>query len=518
MSDRAEQCAQDETPSPSRKEQRALDRSERDAANRRISAELKASKSQIKRQRLQHGLLAKPLEQAARKHPGDPRAQLVAILDRALIRAVHGRDRLVSDHRQGAFNKEFQHFITALQQEHVHLQNLGDFSQKHALTLMRRWQRLGIAASTIQNWVSVMRRVLTLIGKAHVVPDGRKWKQLLLQNNIELGGRSYIPELSKGWRDQGVDVEGVLGSIQDERARMVLDLMHAFGLRDLEGLMLQPGRSDRGTFLHVYRGTKGGKARMVCFSDRPDKAQWQRTIMDRAKVLAAKHLKEEIGWPGLTLEQCMNRFQNIVTRCGITKSELGVVPYGLRHQFATDLFRDLTGLPAPVLKELPWSEYEKQWNVVSAALLEISRQLGHERTTISHAYIGSSGRLQKEDQRTKRLLRALANASGAFAAAGVQQAWTSGGYANGTVPMRSAAVVILVRIADENRPAGDVRSSLETLQAALTDIAEARLVVSMCLTPEPPADAIDIPLAGARALEEEPLAGPVTAAEGGSPQ
>jgi hypothetical protein len=210
----------------------------------------------------------------------------------------------------------------------------------------------------------------------------------------------------------------------------------------------------------------------------------------------AGHPKGEVGWPGLTLEQCMNRFQNIVTSCGITKADLGIVPYGLRHQFATDLFKDLTGLPAPVLKELAWSEYQRREDAVSAAFLDIARQLGPERKTISHAYIGSVGRLQKVDQRTRRPVRALADATPAFRKAGVQEAWISASH-GGPVPIPAAAVLILVGIADPSRLTREIGSSLEVLDAELADTAGVRLSVGLWLAAQPPDQAIAIPLSDA---------------------
>lgn len=447
------------------------------------------SKAQEKRARLQTGALGKAMDRAKNCFSGNPRAQLTAILEDALIRAATGRNRLVSDHRQGAFNRVFQQFITELQEERVYLKHLDDFSQKHALALLRRWERNGIKESTIQNRVSVMRRVMTLVGKPHIVPKGRLWKELLQRNGITAGtvGRRYVLDLPKGWADMGIDIEQKIGPIRlyDERAGGILDLMHAFGLRDEEGVMMQPALSDKGTYIHVHRGSKGGKSREVPFSRNPEKAAWQREVLERAKRIAAQDEKGEMGWPGRSLEQAMDHFGYICSRFGLTKEKSGIVPYGLRHQFATELFREISGLPAPVLDILPWSEYESQWDKVSAAFLEVSRALGHERGSVSAAYTGSVASLKSRDLKTNAWVKELAGAADAFKHAGVHEAWLVGEHANGFAP-RGAVMTVAVRFRDVLLNLQQVGAAIMALQRALSQVMRAPLKVVPVFDPGMP--------------------------------
>ena len=62
--------------------------------------------------------------------------------------------------------------------------------------------------------------------------------------------------------------------------------------------------------------------------------------------------------------------------------------HGLRHQFAQEFHVELTDVQAPIRGGDACADAE----TLKAALLEIARQLGHNRTTITCAYLGSPAR------------------------------------------------------------------------------------------------------------------------------
>jgi integrase len=113
--------------------------------------------------------------------------------------------------------------------------------------------------------------------------------------------------------------------------------------------------------------------------------------------VASWHPKGELGWRELTLEQSKTRMRGFLRAAGVTRSDLGVTAHGLRHQYATDLFQELTGLPAPVLRKAPYSAYVQEKEKVAAAFLEISRRMGHERPRVTQVYGGSVHRLRNDD-------------------------------------------------------------------------------------------------------------------------
>ncbi len=75
-------------------------------------------------------------------------------------------------------------------------------------------------------------------------------------------------------------------------------------------------------------------------------------------------------------------------KAGVTREQLGVTAHGLRHQFAQEFHVELTDVQAPVRGGDACADPA----TLNAALLEIARQLGHNRTAITCAYLGSPAR------------------------------------------------------------------------------------------------------------------------------
>jgi len=87
----------------------------------------------------------------------------------------------------------------------------------------------------------------------------------------------------------------------------------------------------------------------------------------------------------LSLKQSLKRFDNVMQKAGVTRKQLGVTAHGLRHQFAQEFHVELTDVRAPVRGGDVCADPE----TLKAALLEIARQLGHNRAQIVNAYCGS---------------------------------------------------------------------------------------------------------------------------------
>lgn len=393
------------------------------------------SKAQQKRARKGVGKLTAIAAAAAKQHRGDPHRQVNFILRRADIEAAIGRKRLISQGRHTAIANNAHLCIGELKECGIHLQNFNDFGSKHFMALIRLWEAKGLRESTIQERLCLLRRLLCLIGKPHVVPLGLTLHRLLQQHGIQAGtrGRTYIPKLPIGWRDKGIDVDAVIAKVAalDEVAAVLLELMLRFGLRFSETIQLQPKMSRFESHLFVWRGTKGKKERTIPYSTDPGKRAVQLELLDRAMLIASRRRKGELGWEDLSLEQSKNRMRGLLRAAGISKLELGGTPHGLRHQYATDLFLELTGLPAPVLGKLPRDVYVQNKAAVQAAYLEISRRMGHERPGITQSYGGSVRNLSPWDEFLKILLEKLIAASEAFRQAGVDEAWVTGPYATG---------------------------------------------------------------------------------------
>jgi hypothetical protein len=145
---------------------------------------------------------------------------------------------------------------------------------------------------------------------------------------------------------------------------------------------------------------------------------------------------------------------------------MGITPHGLRHQFGTDLFKDLCGLPAPVLQAASPEDYERNAEKVQAAFLEVSRQMGHERPSITGAYVSSVPKMARmERARLERWLELMAGCESDFQAAGAQEAWLVGKCASGMLLPDGSAIQIAVRV-DEHDPTA--LSRLRALGQALS--------------------------------------------------
>lgn len=214
-----------------------------------------------------------------------------------------------------------------------------------------------------------------------------------------LFARSYVAQQDKSWTAQGIDIAMLLERVAriDERVAIMLELVWRTGLRRKEAVMFQPHLAivPAGlvpmdspiaeyyvSCLSIERGTKGGRLRLI-----PLVSDVQREIIERAKQYAP-HPTSYLGHPGKTLLQALDRYKNVLSKAGITKKELGIVGHGLRHQFAGDQYFDLAKIACPVRGGDPLQDAE----LLERVLRAVSQQLGHNRPSITQAYLGSFSR------------------------------------------------------------------------------------------------------------------------------
>jgi integrase len=193
---------------------------------------------------------------------------------------------------------------------------------------------------------------------------------------------------------QGVDAPEIVARVSaiDLFIAAMVDIIFHFGLRKKEAAMLAPhwavvpasmvpiANASAEFYLMVIDGTKGGRGRFV-----PIDTDAKRRAIERAQKVAV-HRYSPLGRPGHSLKQTLDRFSYVMRKVGVTKDQLKITIHGLRHQFANDLYFALTDIPSSVRGGVPT---DLQRHV--GACLEIARQLGHERTQISSAYLGQSG-------------------------------------------------------------------------------------------------------------------------------
>jgi len=260
-----------------------------------------------------------------------------------------------------------------LREANFMIANVTNLRGKHIEALTERWAKEELAASTIQARLSVLRGFAVWIGKPGLV---REPEHYLPKHIVQ---RSYVAREDKSWVGHGVDFDEVLTRLaaEDSHVAMQVRLIRAFGLRRKEAVMLKPNRADKGGYLAVGDGTKGGRDRVV-----PIDSNEKRAVLDAAKALAGSSMDAHMGSPGRTLQQNLDRISNLVRKHGIAKADLGVSLHGLRHEYSHSRYREKAGAEIPLKGGVTDRETER------AARLEVSEELGHSRERVTSAYYG----------------------------------------------------------------------------------------------------------------------------------
>lgn len=252
------------------------------------------------------------------------------------------------------------------------LDTVHSFRGKHIEALAKAWEARGLSASTLQNNLSTFRVFAGWIGKDGMVEQAEKY--------VSPGAarRSTINTQDKSWTAAGVDVREKLAEVAEKDARVGLQvaLQAIFGLRAREAMQLRPHVADKGSYLALTVGTKGGRDRVVPI-DTPEK----RELIDKAKTFAAFKLASTSD-PTKTLAQVKNHYYHVLRSCGITRAE-GITSHGLRHGYANDRYEQIAGQPSPVR-----GGTASDRDTDLAARLEVAEELGHSRESVTTHYLG----------------------------------------------------------------------------------------------------------------------------------
>ncbi len=314
-------------------------------------------------------------------HPGDPLRQVDEFFDEFFIPAATGRKRTVSIKTEELYVVQMRVMVRQLSGLNMRLQNLSELSTRHVSALTRFYEAEGLSASSLQKKITVLRRFGTWIGKPDMAP-----RLCDLVSDPARAKRSYSAVESKAWSANGVDPDEIFKRMDQECSvsGLQLRLQHAFGLRPREVVMLKPLAADQGKNLFVTDGTKGGRARMV-----PIDTDAKRDLLERAKEIAKGNVRGVLSVkPSMSLRQAISRYYHLARKVGIGKKGLGVTLHGLRHEFAGTLYKQITGVDAPVN-----GGHVDDETLVRRAMKLTSEQLGHSRKHAGAAYLGSTRHL-----------------------------------------------------------------------------------------------------------------------------
>lgn len=243
---------------------------------------------------------------------------------------------------------------------------------KHVTTLMQDGHARGLSASTLQNTLSIFRTFAEWIGKSGMVRGIEHY----LGPGVAV--RSSVASQDRSWSARGVDIAAKIEQVRlkDARVALQLELQAAFGLRAREAMQLRPHLADKGSYLSITHGTKGGRDRVE-----PIRTPEQRALLERAKAFCS-NLSSSTSDPQRKLRQWKNHYYDVVRSCGITRRD-GITSHGLRHEYANTRYQELTGVDSPVRGG---GRIEKDMD--QAARQIVAEELGHSRGSVTTHYLG----------------------------------------------------------------------------------------------------------------------------------
>ncbi len=235
---------------------------------------------------------------------------------------------------------------------------------KHVDALVAHWRDQGISIGTLKNRLSALRWWAKKVNKPSIIAK---------DNDVYgIGKRAYVAKESKA---QKLD-ERKLSEIADAHVRLSIRLQAAFGLRREESIKFQPSYAMQDDHIRLKSSwTKGGRARSV-----PIRNDEQRQLLEKVKALA----KGGSLIPAqLNYVQQLHRYERQLRNAGMSKL------HGLRHAYAQQRYKELTGWKAPVAggpasKQLTPEQLAPDYE----ARATISNELGHARVEISAVYLG----------------------------------------------------------------------------------------------------------------------------------
>lgn len=409
------------------------------------------------------------------RHPNDVFSQLKSYLRKAPQPALTGLKRDVGRETRTEFGNTLRRALNDLRKRRAPIRNLNEFGRKQALCVIKGWADQGLSPKTIRCWISHLRKFVTLMGKPHEIPDGKLWQDILSSAGISIAKVSQVRTVPKSFTSMGIDPIAKAAEVAKYCAwcAMYMLLALAFGLRLKECVELNPFESDLGNTLHLMHGTKGRRPRHVDLSTDPIFRAFQLDVLAKAKELALRNRKSKLRIPEYEIARMINRSYYIFRKCGITAKDEGVVFHGLRHEYALQDFQERSGLPAPVLAQVPPRIYEEQRAVVDDAESGTARQLGHGRGRIYGAYGGRGRALGKDCLQRQRdylvMIQGSLEVAEAVAAQGVTECWIVGLAADGLPLAPLEPIGFAVQFGPDPVPA-DLPARRSALEKALATL------------------------------------------------
>lgn len=242
-----------------------------------------------------------------------------------------------------------------------------DLKGRHVNSLLRIWNEEGISVATIKNRMSVLRWWAEKINNPGAV-----------KSNSELGIENRVYATNE---NKSISLENKDTSTISPHIKLSLELQANFGLRREEAMKFQPEYAVNSTSPDVIQAirikpswSKGGRGREI-----PVTTDTQRKLLWDAIGLAKNG---SLIPPGKTYKAHLSAWERETSSIGVGQT------HGLRHKYAQDRYKQITGWEPPVIAGARKLSAEEKKKDIEARLV-ISEELGHSRLNITNNYLGS---------------------------------------------------------------------------------------------------------------------------------
>ena len=269
-------------------------------------------------------------------------------------------------------------FLSDVRASGFDISNLLNLGQRHVSAAISTWAEKNLAPSTIQTRMSILRWLSVALGKRGLIMEPSFYGL-----GPDRTTRTYVATTDRSWSAKKVDAGEQVSAAKslDKWVGQQVDLVRVFGLRVREAIMIRPALADHKTVLRVEEGTKGGRMRVV-----PIRTQEQRDVLDAAKRLAEQSERGSMCPNTRSVDSAKRRLYYVLgEKLGLNKKRLGCTPHGLRHEYANDLYEEISGVPSPVRGGSPNFDRESD----DAARSQVTGDMGHARLSITSAYVGA---------------------------------------------------------------------------------------------------------------------------------
>ncbi|WP_342133515.1 tyrosine-type recombinase/integrase [Hydrogenophaga sp. OTU3427] len=342
------------------------------------------------------GLGAELAEAARAAFPDQWKAQVDFVIDRMDMLAGIGRHRRMSFRSVKSYRERLKSVDGHMKRLNMRPGDLVSLTARQVERLFIELIAEGLSAKHLANLNTAVRRLCVWLNKPDLCPPLKYFT-----DDVSRITTSNYASRPKDW---GLDTELAEELIKEVGEICVYTACHlrlagAFGLRVEEALSAKPEEMIRYGSLHILAGTKGGRSRVV-----PIETDRQRMVLAEALELADSNPHGLIG-PSRrrSMKQAKWHLYNVLKEVGLTKADKGLVAHGLRHGYAQECYKALTGTDTPVRGGLVLEKSQDK-----RVRKELAFRLGHSRTDIVSAYIGThKGVSRFKSANIKRLIKVL---------------------------------------------------------------------------------------------------------------